>query len=789
MKTEYFKSLAEDHKISAIPVYKRWNEKKSQYEGKIAAIKEWNKFCDELPCDDDFEEWSLLSGITGVAYVTGIASNIACVDIDTEDMELAERIVNALPYTPCRVLGSPKRYGKLIYKLSDFPSSFKMPFKPKVAIEGIVDIFYSRGYIVAPPSMHSCDKDGTSINYYRWEGRSLEEVGVENLPEIPLDAEYRIQCVLEGMTKAQMAPLAQDEEKEQGGRFHFFQKEASKMISARKTPDEVISHLISLDRDKYPKNRFFLDKSKGHKSASEWVNALVYYTQILASYHQEDKKHDVPNLMAKWQAVCPTDVWSELGVYRENKKIIEDLDMNLVPVPWRRLIRDVADSNGVPREAAFYMLLTSLSGVLGNKLKIVPKHKNKSWEEAHNIWSIYVSPSGTRKSQVMKTMTKFINDIQKKIDDEHKDYMQRIVFEMKSNATMKKQAEKDLEAEICTARRNGMNPVAEKKIKELQQEIQSLGDEALLPKTHLIVRAATPERIIEILAANKTGTLLEYNELSQLTALFKKTGYESLRTLLLDSWDGLRPYSYQTKGAGECFIEKNCSSLLACVQNSIFNEELKEIANGHNDDGFYQRSFIVVNDRPVALAIDEDFDMDSYDEAKAPFELAYRLGEESGTIGTTLAAYNLLMLFEQATLEMSIREKNSAKSSFWGKMTGKVVKVASLLEFIKSGSVHNWISEESMRQSIELMKRQIDHVNNIFPDRITDICDHMVGMVRLGQLLDGITHDDLVKRVPELRDQKISTEVLGKLYKTNHIVIDEKGGKIYYFFNPKLKAP
>ena len=92
-----------DKGISAIPVRKIWDDKKEIYSGKISAIKEWNRFCKDLPDEDDIKPWADLRHCTGFAFATGEAGNLACVDIDTEEPDLAQRIADVLPYSPCRI--------------------------------------------------------------------------------------------------------------------------------------------------------------------------------------------------------------------------------------------------------------------------------------------------------------------------------------------------------------------------------------------------------------------------------------------------------------------------------------------------------------------------------------------------------------------------------------------------------------------------------------------------------------------------------------------------------------
>ena len=146
--------------ISAIPCKKVWDEKSRTHTGKVSAISNWSRFCEELPIEEEVDGWQSLNNVYGVAAVTGIASNLCCIDIDTEDEELSARLVTAIPPTPLIVKGNPRRAGKFIYRLHDDDQSYRPPADLKVSIKdprsingrkSAVDVFFGNAYICLPP--------------------------------------------------------------------------------------------------------------------------------------------------------------------------------------------------------------------------------------------------------------------------------------------------------------------------------------------------------------------------------------------------------------------------------------------------------------------------------------------------------------------------------------------------------------------------------------------------------------------------------------------------------------
>jgi len=120
--------------ISTIPCARVWDPDNKEYTGKRTVAKNWSMLCDELPEEEQIDSWKDLTNIWGIAAVTGIASNLCCIDVDTEDVDLQKRIMQVVPYTPVWVNGNGKRMGKFIYRLTDNPASYRQPAQTKIKI-------------------------------------------------------------------------------------------------------------------------------------------------------------------------------------------------------------------------------------------------------------------------------------------------------------------------------------------------------------------------------------------------------------------------------------------------------------------------------------------------------------------------------------------------------------------------------------------------------------------------------------------------------------------------------
>ena len=133
-------------------------------------LKGWKQYQQKIPTIDEISKWFSEARHTGMVAVTGSVSGVLVLDVDNG----ADLTGLELPLTIVAKSGSG---GTHYY--------FKLPpgkiFKNSAGeIGDKIDVRAEGGLIVLPPSIH---KTG---NKYKWaEGCSPEEIGVENIAEIP----------------------------------------------------------------------------------------------------------------------------------------------------------------------------------------------------------------------------------------------------------------------------------------------------------------------------------------------------------------------------------------------------------------------------------------------------------------------------------------------------------------------------------------------------------------------------------------------------------------------------
>lgn len=791
---EYIKDIVNKYKYSFIPL--RLVKDEDIKSGKIPAISGWSKYCDELPTDEEIDSWNIIGTVSGVGICCGEASNLGCVDIDTEDPELNRRLKAIMPANSPSIIGNPKRGGKYLFKLREFPNDPILNIT-KTKIGNAVDIFVSGAQIAVPPSIHTCYQNGEKLSYSWLSNYNDGEYPViDDLPVLDEDILTAIKLTLDGQTPSQIVhsvrPGSIDLDKEETeGRYNHARKRIAQLQRQLIDPTEAVKILIKEDLERNGIDNMVF-KTKVRYTASPEINCYYWYINQLKNNNAKKPiaQCEVP-LTLKNEPIIDLSVvnegWAHPILPDSNNSILPPFDLNVVPPAWRELVKDAAESNSLPYEACFFLLLTELSAVIGNKRIIQWKKQNKEWREAHNIWSVYIARSGTRKTQLLRLLSEPMRKLQKKINDDYEKKKKEIVRLQEVVEPQIAELEKRLKEEAVIAIDSNDN---KEYILETQMKIDALKDSIEIePRKQLVVKSATTEKLLILMQQNQDGIMFAYNELAELIGQFSKKGYETQRQIIMDSWDGLGSASYQTKNSGDVFIDTACASLYGAIQPSIFRKHVLDIYNGKNDDGFWQRPFIISNESNKAVeAIDVEFDHDKYYKAYEIFYKAYEAEKSDAPIGSHYLAYEEYMEFESRVNNMSFSEGNDAIGAFWGKFTGKIVKIASLIEFIKNDGVFvKEISLESFRSALYIMDRQITHIRNLFPrDSVYGLSD-VVYMMRAGIIESGTTTYKLSRSHNKyFGNKEQSNALIAELVERNIIKVEKRGTSTYIEISPYI---
>lgn len=790
----YMIDMVQRYGYSFIPL--RFKQDGDVMSGKIPGISNWTKYCKELPTEEEINNWQYLGVPTGVGICCGEASNICCIDIDTNDSEAIRRIMSIMPDEAIRIIGNPTRGGKFLFRMYEYDPE-DITVQTEMNKWGVMDILCDNRQIAVPPSIHTELKNGERI-LYKWDGhlKDGEYPPKEYLPVLTKDLIYAFGEVLAGALPKDIqkeVPIGTIEVNKEEGRqrWNWAIARISELARNKTKIDQAVKILIKEDLSRHGYDDMVF-RTKFAPTASPEINALYGYANQIAKTNRKKSYveceipsglDDIPDELE--ESIVDYEDWPLPDVPSLDPKPLPPFDLMAIPSQWRNLVREVAESNDVPYEACFFFLLSALSSIIGNKRWIQFKRQNTAWLEAHNIWAVYVSPPGSRKSQIIKVLSYPIKQLQKGINDQH-DSKVRSLIKIKEIADAQiAELDKLIKKESVRV----MKEECENNIlKDLQKQRDELKDMVTVPdRRQLVVNSATNERLIELMTINPSGLFMVFNELDQLLSNFNKKGYEALRSTMLNTWDGNSQISHQTKTSGNMFVENACTGLYGNIQPSIVRMHMDMIMKDVQDDGFWSRPFFVCNDKKGSVnAVDSTFDHSKHQAAYDIFHKAHDVPDDKGRVIATDAAYNAYMKFESMN-NQRLKDSTDARSKFYGKFTGKVVKIASLLEFIKNnGSFSQPISIDSFNEAVYIMERQLLHIDMVCPELaaadIVEIVDEMKA---------GIIEDETTIRVLERSHKRLfkpgkSSMVIDELERRNIARVTKRGKSYFIKISPYI---
>lgn len=790
---QYIADQVDRYNVSIIPL--RFVNDKGIISGKVPAIANWSEYSHKTPDSDEVMGWyiSPKHDISGVGLVCGEASNIGCIDIDSEDEELNKKLLACIPPEAVRIIGNPKRPGKFLFRLREFPND---PIRVRSTVLGNrdVDVLIDGKQIAMPPTFHTKDKIA-----YQWDSRfGIRQGEFPDVEMLPVLEPYIIEAlnrVLEGESltnieatspkgaiNLDLSSIGEDD-----GRYNDMKKQIATLQRSKTPFSQAVKWLVEYDMTRNgDKNAVFLTKER--TTASPHLNCARWYINQLCNNNRRKSLREIEiptDFITVSEAINVQEFpgWDR-PIMPEVLPKAPPFELEVIPPVWRQLVDDASSSNNVPAEACFMILATQLGAILGNKRWIRPKKNNTGYCEAHNIYTVYVSPSGTRKSQMLRIMSEPVRRLQKRIDAKY----DKDMLKFQQQLELVDPQIQELEKRIKEESKNLLDDEGNKEyLESMQQKLENLRELTVPPARHqLIINSATPEKLLSIMENNPSGSMLVFNELSDLLNKFKKNGYESYKEMIMNAWDGYQSYTHQTKHNGDVRIENMCLGLYAAIQPSMFNQHIQEIYDGRNDDGFWQRPFIILNQEGNdPTAVDINFNHDQYFDSYEIFHKAYDIGE-GDSVTFTEDARKLFMEFETRMSAMAQNEGNGAVSSYWAKNIGKLASMASIMQFLmNNGEMHQKVSLEALQRAMYIVERQINHVRNIFPSDSVLGLSEIIELMRSGIIPSATTMRELERKHKKYFGKtKHRNELMRELVKRNIIKTVKVGTSIEVHVSP-----
>lgn len=736
--------------------------------GKVPLVTGWSHFCDNLPSETEVYGWNWKNA-TGIGLPVGRANNICVVDIDNASPAQYKIIDQNIPKTPFVRVGA-KGEGRL-YRM---PKNFQSPVRQiKDGDKVIVEFFYGNRQLVIPPSIHPETK-----KRYEWIYETFgPDTDVESLPDLPENSDIVTEKLLRGETVDKSKILSPGAHRHDRATSYYAQLVARGTL----TIDQLITEMLRWDRSTNPNNRYFLDRTKGFYTNSEELNCAKFCIDNSVTHNRYKKvgeRMDLPVFQREGSISLHFDELLPIKEEREEKKF----DINWIPTKFRDFIVSVNETSGVPHESVLILMMASISPLIGSKVKIMPNPMNKLWLQSPNLYAMVSDNPGSLKTFISSISMQCL----KRIDEKNgKRFAQeKKEFEAKKRIIIPQL--KTAKSQLDKAATEGDGS----RLEELALRVSQLEAEIEEPKRRIIKsEVSTPEALFDIITNYPDGHLIFENEFSSLEKMYQKKGYEMMRKMHTNGWDGTEPITYTTKSGGHQVCDKFCLSMIVNTQNDIIEKFIKSQTEKQEDDGLFSRFVFIKNKTSAKINFEKELGeipqciQDTYD-------YAYSLEKQEKIVLFDEEAKKIVQPFIQWS--MIEKDKFTGVLKFaYGKARSQLVRMAYLLQFMDIGH-RDTIGAKYAENAYHLTMLSLDNIAQI-QENVTISSSEAIKIIA-----DCVTSGDFQGSCFTIRQLYRSDYFLNKnkqqtqlaletLSRTNRIKTAIDNGVERYYINPAWK--
>lgn len=414
--------------------------------------------------------------------------------------------------------------------------------------------------------------------------------------------------------------------------------------------------------------------------------------------------------------------WSEPNLnYNLKDPALPDIEENHIPEILRSYVIKKSRSLGIPRSAILVSAMTHFSALLGTVYKVKPKVGN-DYSVSLNLWGLIVAMPSSRKTaalEIFKRPLELVQDFfyqtRNKFISQNRDSIAKLNVEKES---LKKSITKEK-----------ANDELKNKLRELEVELAKVKD---VPTPYWIFTTgdSTPEALAISFKDNSRGILFFRDEMQGLFSMLNKKGFENLRSLLIEAWNGNKSYTISRIGRGLISIPSMTLAVLGSIQPdvlySVFSDELTK---GIGGDGLVQRFQLIsqyslsqVTEPDELVSMDGDqFYMDALINTLHTLTKDKNLEQNIQPVYLILSneAHKYYKEYRNYLNNLIRRDdiNNSAYLAHLGKLDRLVLSLAGQLHILNNanvlGPIQNEISLKFMIEAIQVakyMESQIFHL-------------------------------------------------------------------------------
>lgn len=345
------------------------------------------------------------------------------------------------------------------------------------------------------------------------------------------------------------------------------------------------------------KHRLKPETVKGVCLSLNWAIGLYYHKW--ASDHGVNVEDEVERQIRKAMSSEEPVEWPEWEDETSKQPLgdelpeVEPFELDLLPEAFKAYAEDCAELMQVPLEFIAAPLMLFAGSTIGRQVGIYPQRLTK-WTEFPNFWGGLIGPPGLKKSAAIAAAGK---PFRKLAEQAQRDYeAARFHFE----------AQKDvLEVTVKIKRKK-----FEKKLAELYDHTESPelpdlptfeGDKPEPKLRRYSCAQVTQEALVELMAANPRGILVERDELVTLLQHLESQEKPNDRAMFLTGWNAKDGWGYDTIGRGHRKAEFVTISILGTTQPAKILDYTKDALRTGGGDGLLARfGLLVWPDMPKA---------------------------------------------------------------------------------------------------------------------------------------------------------------------------------------------
>jgi len=359
--------------------------------GKAPFINGWQKWCEQLPTQQEAEIWD--SKYKRYGLCCGPISAILAMDIDTDDKTVLDAV------KPSPVVKRGRKGETRFYKYNPEIQSCK--------IAGIIDVLSNGKQTVLPPTIHS----ETGEPYVWLTTDTLENFDVKDLPEYSIK-EFNSLISKLNKTLSKDIEVASTEGVDLTGGPWFnddptrkcphgshdrLKRIVTAMIARGASPDECTTELLRYDTENHKPTPYFQDDTRPDYKGDPVVSAILFYSGNLATFNRRNSAH----------ILTPQVAGSEIIIIEDNlepTKSIEQFKHREYPEPTG-LIKDIKDftidlSDRYTPNIALGGALATVAALACNRYRF-----KRCWP---NLYILNLAPTGSGKGYPHKALTTII---------------------------------------------------------------------------------------------------------------------------------------------------------------------------------------------------------------------------------------------------------------------------------------------------------------------------------------------------------------------------------------------